>query len=348
MDRRFRHPRAPNNQVAFGWCDNVENMGENWISNGTWGVVQQPDSHNSMTINAHSGGRFWSDSPRSNYVNNSSDALEMQPWLVLPADAVEPQLVFWQQWDINSGTTLAVEIMRQSTGTWEAPIWSMSYNSRPPGYNTVDSDFNRVLSWQRTALNLDSYRGDNIKVRFRRKAGSNNANGWWLDDICFESRNETTWTLPFINRMDSSASWYRGGTWAASAEEARSNGIAFSDSPGRDYTRDINDILELRGVIDPAARWSLRCTTGTGTCLGAAIVSPWRSASGMTRQRPVAIGSRWMQGCQTRARSVEPHRVHNVLEPAPGQPDRLRRAEDQAALPPAVRREQPRKRVVGR
>lgn len=246
----FAIRERPNNQVAFGWCDNVENMGENWIANGTWGVVQQPDSHNSMTINAHSGGRFWSDSPRSNYVNNSSDALEMQPWLVLPADAVEPQLVFWQQWDINSGTTLAVEIMRQSTGTWEAPIWSMSYNSRPPGYNTVDSDFNRVLSWQRTALNLDSYRGDNIKVRFRRKAGSNNANGWWLDDICFESRNETTWTLPFINRMDSSASWYRGGTWAASAEEARSNGIAFSDSPGRDYTRDINDILELRGVID--------------------------------------------------------------------------------------------------
>ncbi|WP_162910008.1 PA14 domain-containing protein [Aggregatilinea lenta] len=241
---------------TFGSCDNVESAGTYWTANGTWGIIAGTDSNSSTGFNVqgHSGTSFWSDSPGAQYAPSANDALEMLPWLSLPTSTVAPELVFWQQWALGAGDYIAVEVLRESTGTTWTEVWRMTNGSRPPGYNTTDSNFNYVLSWQRETVDLSSYRSDTdrLKIRFRRYSDSSNtSDGWWIDDVCFQTRTETTRTLPFTDAMNSTSNWFMGGTWWTSSEQSH-DGVAFSDSPGTTYPKYANNVLELQPIIDLA------------------------------------------------------------------------------------------------
>lgn len=239
----------------LGSCDNVES-GQYWVANGTWGIVTGTDTNTGtgFSVQAHGGSSFWSDSPGASYAQGADDALEMIPWLSLPVGSVAPELVFWHQWGLGTSDYVAVEILRESTGAW-TELWRMTYGQRPPHYNTNEavSSFYSVLSWQRETVDLSSFisNTERYKIRFRRYSNNTDTrgDGWWIDDVCFQSHTDTTRSLPFTDAMNSASNWYTGGTWWVSPEQSH-DGIAFSDSLGTSYNKYANGILELRHVIN--------------------------------------------------------------------------------------------------
>jgi Flp pilus assembly pilin Flp len=243
------------------WCDGMEAGGDQWIPEGTWSVLNFPDTNPNQpagqAIYAHSGSSYWSDSPGTDYAHNTNSALQLSAKLDLTASS-KPQMVFWQQYDLAYSDDLYVEVSEDGGTTWTG-VWHYYYNSLPVGYGcsgcTIVSDpnYNHNLAWTREVINLTSYVGKQIDVRFRLDSTYDPAvdDGWWLDDVCFQENPDPIRTLPFNDGFEAGGgNWYAGGTWTASTENKYDGNFAFSDSPGQWYKHETNSILELRTPID--------------------------------------------------------------------------------------------------
>lgn len=241
--------------LHLNWCDNAEAGGGSWLPMGNWAVVNgtdfNPDQDQSVT--AHSGSRFFSDSPGANYSDNADSILQLVPRLDLKP-ASNPELSFWHQWDIAAGEVLHVEVSTNYGQSWTA-IWTKNQGSRPPGYGNSAPSFgyDHVRSWNREVINLSPYNGQELMLRFRLDSRLNDAvdDGWWIDDICVQERDEPVYTLPFSEDFESGLGrWYAGGSWDVVDSDSWTGTYSVHDSPNGNYQHESNGILELRGAID--------------------------------------------------------------------------------------------------
>ena len=264
----FSIRNKPSNVITPDWCDNMEGGAGSWIAEGTWAIVNgpdyNPDQPGDQTITAHSGSQFWSDSPGSNYVDDTNSSLVLNADLDLTG-ATDPEVVFWHQWDIDyTHDDLYLEVSTDDGSSW-TDIWRYEEEGgMPEGYRYVpDRGYDTVLSWTRRAVDLSTYVGQVIKVRFRLDTTSSDTNvndGWWIDDVCFQEHNEPVYQLEnmsdgfFDNFESGDGNWYVGGDWTISTEnvyERNGGSRLFTDSPGGvDYKHYTNAILELRGAVD--------------------------------------------------------------------------------------------------
>ena len=260
----FELRNKPQAVVYPDWCDSMESGPQSWTAEGTWGVVSGYDNNSAQVYNAttypHTGSAFWSDSPSGNYLHNTDSALQLTPKLDLTT-SVNPEMVFWDQWDLGYADDVYVEVSTDDAMTW-TPIWSYLYDGLPPGYCTTsgcivkDGTFNHMMSWTRESISLKTYVGKKIYIRFRVDSTYNDAtdNGWFLDDICFQERVSTVVTPTFKDGFESGANnWYAGGTWSTSSESVNprlTGSRAMSDTPGVMYNHESNAILELKPTVN--------------------------------------------------------------------------------------------------
>ena len=254
----FSLRNKPDAVITPNWCDNMESGGSNWIPDGTWAVITGSDYNSEQpsdqTINAHSGSQFWSDSPGQNYTHLTDSSLRLRARLDLTA-ASNPEMVFWNQWDLGYPDDLYVEISTDDGGAWTS-IWDYTYNNPITGYRLTGESghrYNTNLSWTRTSVDLRNYVGQVINVRFRLDAtyDSRVDDGWWVDDVCFQERVEPVRSVPFRDGFErGEGNWYPGGTWTIAPENKHEGEVAFTDSYGIQYKHGSNAVLEMRGSVN--------------------------------------------------------------------------------------------------
>ena len=268
---RFRL-QADDDQTAEGWwLDDIElrvrpvelvgvpfyepfDTGDRWLFGGSWGLTQTTPPATSPVH--YSPPTALTDSPGGDYVAGSNTMATLMPAVDLNG-TTRPVLTFWTYWK-TAQARLYLDVSTDRGATWQAtPLWENT------GTEYVQ------LAWQRIKIDLTSYRNDAISLRFRlQDAGSQAAEGWYIDDLRIEEDDLTTITLSsgeILEEMegsDADTRWYNGGTWSLTADGGRLDftnlpagqpGVpsqGWQDSPGGEYLKPARSILEYTRRIN--------------------------------------------------------------------------------------------------
>ena len=159
--------------------DDMESGGDNWVHGGT------NDSWQITTEEAHSPLHGWSDSPYSDYQNDTHSYLMVARDIDLSGYANEDvRLGFWIHYDLESGyDRLYVELSKDGGTTWEAAASFTGSNSGlelfaypvPPEFRTSGFRFRFRLSTDYSVTKDGVYIDD---VGVGMGTGSNNYEAW--------------------------------------------------------------------------------------------------------------------------------------------------------------------------
>ena len=155
--------------------DNMENGSGNWQAQTPWSLTEKT---------AHSTIMSWTDSPNDNYANYTDTSLVSQT--VDLTNLKSASLILWHKYNLESNYDYAyVEISKDNGGSW----------------TQIKSFTGQSLNWNKVSLNLNTYTGKTVKIRFRLKTDySVVADGWYLDDVTIlGSATASGWLTPNIN-----------------------------------------------------------------------------------------------------------------------------------------------------
>jgi len=160
--------------IAF--ADSAINL-NNWTSVGGWDVTSEK-----FTSSPYS----FTDSPGGNYPSNSNAILTQNSSISL-VNYVGAILEFQAQWDIEDNWDYAKVLISTNNGTEWIPLEGQYTNpgvagtSQPEGEPLYDGT---QLAWVKESIDLGSYLGEEIELRFLlRSDASNNNDGIYIDDI---------------------------------------------------------------------------------------------------------------------------------------------------------------------
>jgi choice-of-anchor B domain-containing protein len=166
------------------------------ISNGTWtsgaeigdAGLGRPTRHVGWEINsnyAHSGiNSYWSQ-------NQSNTCNDLVTQTISLTTGESSQLSFWTLYDIESSYDGGVIEITTDKQQWQTPNLSPGY---PGQFNSGNDACNYTngtpsftginLNWQQHTMDLSSYQGQDINLRWNYSTdGSVNSGGWYVDDI---------------------------------------------------------------------------------------------------------------------------------------------------------------------
>ncbi|MBE0572647.1 MAG: M28 family peptidase [Ignavibacteriaceae bacterium] len=168
----FQFYVAPMN-IAFS--DSTFNV-SNWTSAGGWATTASK-----YTSAPYS----FTDSPSGNYPVNTNATLTLNDNIDL-SGFIGATLEFQAQWDIEADWDYGQLLISTNNGSTWTPMAGMYTNPgvgsfQPPGQPLYDGT---QLTWVKESIDLSSYLGQQIKLRFMLKAdGYIQADGWYVDDI---------------------------------------------------------------------------------------------------------------------------------------------------------------------
>ena len=145
------------------YLETFENGLGNWTVGGSsnWGLA---------TTNYHSPTHSLSNAPTGEYGNNE-DGYALWNQVLDLTDAYYARLIFWHQYEIESGYDYGLVEVSTDGSTWE-PLTSYSGNSD---------------GMEAETLSLNAYAGQTLHLRFRFTSdGSVTRDGWYLDDIAVQ------------------------------------------------------------------------------------------------------------------------------------------------------------------
>ncbi|MBI5676014.1 MAG: DUF4214 domain-containing protein [Nitrospirae bacterium] len=144
--------------LGSGLSDNAENGLGNWIAASPWGVT---------TSSYHGGANSFTDSPAGNYSNNINTSLTLNNAVTI--SSAMPTLTFWHKYRTEICCDHAyVEISTNGGTSW----------------TTLAAYQGTLSTWTQISIDLSSYIGQSVKIRFRLQAdGSVVYDGWYIDDI---------------------------------------------------------------------------------------------------------------------------------------------------------------------
>jgi|GEM_PF-2744799 len=140
------------------FSDDFEAGAQNWTAQSPWARIDW-DYHSST----HS----WTDSPEGNYANDANNSLTLN--LDVPLGSLaSPVLSFWTKHFLEEGFDYGwVEISTDGGNTW-ATLAGYTGNS----------------GWRETLIDLQAYREDRVRIRFRLESDySITYDGWYIDDV---------------------------------------------------------------------------------------------------------------------------------------------------------------------
>lgn len=122
-----------------------------------------------FTFNFEGESQVFTDSPSGNYDRYTESVVELEGLVTIPA-ASNYTLQWDQRYNLGSNHRVRVDISTDGGFTWT--------NAYSQGGTTN-------LDWLTQTLDLTSYAGNNIAIRFRLDALSNDSEqeGWWVDNI---------------------------------------------------------------------------------------------------------------------------------------------------------------------
>jgi hypothetical protein len=168
----FQFYVAPIN-IAFS--DSTFNL-NNWTAAGGWGTT---------TSKYTSAPYSFTDSPSGNYQNNANATLTLNSNISL-SGFIGATLEFQTQWDIENNWDYGQVLISTNNGSTWTPLAGLYTNPgtgtfQPPGQPLYDGT---QLTWVKESMDLSSYIGQQIKLRFLLKSdGYIQADGWYVDDI---------------------------------------------------------------------------------------------------------------------------------------------------------------------
>jgi len=155
--------------------DNASNL-NNWTSSGQWATTT------SKFVSAPSS---FTDSPGGNYASNTTATLTFNNNVDL-IGVLGAELEFAAQWDIEADWDYGQVLISTNNGSTWTPLAGQYTNLgvgsfQPNGQPLYDGT---QTNWVNEKINLSSYVGQNVKLRFLlRSDGSINKDGWYVDDI---------------------------------------------------------------------------------------------------------------------------------------------------------------------
>ncbi len=235
--------------INLPWWDDMDGNTLMWLPEGGWTVSSEHTRSNQGA---------WSDSPASSYEHGSNAVLNLNA-LVNLTSATAPELVFWDRYDLGAYDKAIVEIRREDEDAWT---------------NVYEHNHDTNTSWSRNVVDLTSYVGSRIMIRWRLDARNHTqvADGWWIDDVELREHEDHTITLQngmwcedfepgtsqwcSDNRYQTRDWWITNGSWtlgpeAPPAHTACHSGFdCWSDSPHSNYLHGSNANLMLDAEID--------------------------------------------------------------------------------------------------
>ena len=157
--------------AASIFSDDMESGSAKWIATSPWAL---------STDSAYSGSYAWTDSPGGNYSNYMNIPLQIASPIYISPGMSTPVLDFWQKYNIESGYDFGyVEISTNSGTTW----------------TTLTSYSGTNMTWNKAEVNLSSYKGQTVLLRFRFYSDySITYDGWYIDDVSIRESNSDTKT----------------------------------------------------------------------------------------------------------------------------------------------------------
>jgi hypothetical protein len=183
-------------EIAFS--DSAENGMSNWTTGGNGG------SWTTVSSTSHSPSHSFTESATGNY-SNYADVWMHSNFIDL-TNAATAQLKFWTKWDIEADWDFAlVEISTNGGVSWSHVIGQFmtaasGIGVQTPGLYGYDG---RQDNWVEEKIDLSSYCGQNIMVRFRLITDSGvTEDGWYLDDVAVRTLPHQTNIPPFVESVN--------------------------------------------------------------------------------------------------------------------------------------------------
>ncbi len=164
------------------FSDTMESSGANWAADPPWALT---------TSKAHSADHSWTDSPGGDYGLSADTSLTSVGTFDLTTIS-DPGLVFWHQYDIETGFDYGfVEVSTDGGASWTPEL---AFTGTKP-------------EWIRSVVDLSAYAAETaVKVRFRLQSDTVIVrDGWYVDDVSIRPIS----SQEIGSRPDSSQGWGR-------------------------------------------------------------------------------------------------------------------------------------------
>lgn len=148
-----------------------------------------------------------------------------------------PTLYFWTRYHLGRYDYAEVQVASENT-SYSATNGLGVHNTfdyqRVTGWNNWQTLWTRgstsgdvrVDTWFRVAVDLRSFAGQRIKVRFVYNVLNTDTerDGWYVDDVILEQRSTFALPLPFRDNARSLGNWIVEGTWGLAPDQWRGSG----------------------------------------------------------------------------------------------------------------------------
>lgn len=218
-------------RYTYPFSDDFEGSVAGWNVQSPWGRVDLPAAE------SHSGtaSKVWTDSPAGTYAADADTSLQFS--INLGASSVMPVMSFWHTYSMQADHDWGyVEIQEVGSSDWTR-IYAVTGNS---------------ASWVEERIDLSSYAGKEVNLRFRFTAdGATESNGWFIDDVRIGETESDPLTYPFFDDLEDagSADNWHSGSWELAADY-HSETHGFTDSPQGKYGYQVDSHLVLSNVVD--------------------------------------------------------------------------------------------------
>jgi Flp pilus assembly pilin Flp len=211
-----------------------DTFAKRWFTGGTWSTT---------SASARSGLLSASDSPLvgQQYSDNGLSILEMRAIVDLRGSdpSLLPSLSFFTRYAIGSGDQLRVQVAQENTSDftqayndlagWNAWTDQTVTGATVPWSASPGPD--EVRTWFRARVNLSSFAGTRIRIRFLLSSdATTQADGLWLDDIRVSqgvsTRNTGSAPFRFDEYFAGGANWILEGNWGTTLQYIAPNSPA--------------------------------------------------------------------------------------------------------------------------
>ena len=217
---------------SYPFFDDMESGVGGWTAAAPWGLTSS---------DRHSGQYCWTDSPAGPYGASTDSSLEIKVDL---GPAIMPVLSFWHRYIFDPNVDYGyVEVKEDGTSTW----------------NRIYAVTGTQAAWVEEKVDLSSYAGKKVYVRFRLISdGSNQADGWYIDDVRIGETQSPVTVYPFRDTMDLPAAvmnWH-SSSWSL-VPDSHSGTYAYKDSPTGKYGDQVwselilANSMNLQGAVHP-------------------------------------------------------------------------------------------------
>ena len=251
------------------FSDNMESGSSNWTPQTPWGLITT--DYNSPT-------HCWTDSPGGNYSNSINITLSLIPTINLNGYS-QATMQFRTKYFTESCCDHGYTEISTNGGT----SWTI-----------VSNLVGTQSAWGTTTINLNSYLGQNIRIRFRFYTDSSvTADGWYIDDVIVQGELADVMVVEPATGFISSG--LEGGPFSPDqATYMLRNSGATDINWTAGVTQPWLDVSSTSGTLGPGATSTVQVSINSNAYMFAAgrytdVVTFTNVTSGLSQERQVQL-----------------------------------------------------------